>query len=241
MDDVMALFQALADRLPDNFATDVLKSLLGTLIGAGMAFWFAIRKDTFTREREQRAAGNAAITTLANMTSDFVQVRFAIARNRKEVLKQQPKAPVWFHVKPLPFRHGESLRFDTKAITFIFDHPGGPEVFNKIMTVEIKYHAFFHILQEHRKSSEEAQDVLAEKHPDPTQDQPARELVQALGFARVARLESLTSAVLMHVEGDDVAYREAAEALPALLKSIFKKGVVSLLPPTEEELERSLG
>jgi hypothetical protein len=241
MDDILGMVQALGDRLPEGFAADVFKSLLGTLIGAGVAFWFALRKDAATREREQRAAGNAAITTLAGMTSDFVQVRFAIAQTRKAALALEPNAPVWMHVKPLPFRHGDTLRFDTKAITYIFDHPDGPEVFNKIMTVEIKYHAFFHLLQEHRKTSEESQNLLAEKYPDPTKSPTVSECVRALGVARVARMESLAAGIFMHVDGDEPAYRDAADALPKLLKSIFKKGVVRLAPATEEELERTLG
>jgi hypothetical protein len=156
------------------------------------------------------------------------------------VLAQQPNAPVWMLIKPLPFRHADSLQFDTKALTFIFDRPDGPDVFNKVMTVEIKYHAFFHLLLEHRKVAEDAQNVLSEKHPDPTQPRPIGELGRTLGFARVARMESVIKALLRHVEKDEEAYREAVESLPKLLKQIFKEGVVRATLPTDAQLERSV-
>src|SRR5688572_20006918 len=133
MEELFNFLLAFQDRLPDDFAVDVLKSFVGTLLGAGLAFWFALRKDGLARLREQRAAGNAAIAAAARMTSDFAQVRFAIAEHRKQVLILQPSTPMWMLVKPTPFRHANELHFDTEALTFMFDHPNGPEVFSKLI------------------------------------------------------------------------------------------------------------
>src|SRR5207244_3379200 len=109
MTDLGEFWQALSDHLPTNFAADVFKTLIGTFIGAGLAFWFAIRKENMTRAREQRAAGNAAVTALLRMASDFAQVRLAIQDHRERVLAEQPTLPIWMQVLPMPFKHSENL------------------------------------------------------------------------------------------------------------------------------------
>lgn len=48
----------LAAQLTPTFVSDVVKTLIGTLVGAGVAFYFAIRKDNLNRRLEQKAAGN---------------------------------------------------------------------------------------------------------------------------------------------------------------------------------------
>jgi hypothetical protein len=238
MGDVWDFWQLLQDRFPRDFAADVFKALLGTLIGGTLAFWFGLRKDHLARQQEQRAAGNAAITTVARMVSDFMQVRFAIADHRKTILAAKPGLPLWMQVLPMPFKHAENLHFDIRGLTFIFDHKQGPDVFNKLMNVEIKYHSFFHLVAEHRKFAEEGQNLIAEHHPDPMQQLPTSQLAATLGFARVKRLESLIKGIFSYVDDPKNVYDEAAEELPKLLKGIFKKGVVKLEKPTEEQLRQ---
>lgn len=240
MGDVWDFWQLLQERFPRDFAADVFKALLGTLIGGTLAFWFALRKDHLIRRQEQRAAGNAAITIVARMVSDFMQVRFAIADHRKTVLAAQPGTPLWMQVLPMPFRYAENLHFDIEALTFIFDYKQGPDVFNKLMNVEIKYHSFFHLIAEHRTFAEEAQDLLAQRHPDPMQPHPTSQLADTLGVARVKRLESLIKGIFSYVDDPNNVYDEAADELPQLLKNIFKKGVVKLQKPTEEQLRQRI-
>jgi hypothetical protein len=239
MNSIWDFWRALVNQLPHGFAADVFKTLIGTFIGAGLAFWFALRKDRLTRLHEQRAAGNAAVTTLGRMISDYMQVRYAIHDHRRRVLAEQPQTPLWMQVKPVPFWRAD-LHFDVEALTFIFDHADGPDVYNKLMNVEIKYHAFFHILEAHQEVAEEAQDVLAAAHPDPTQPRRLREINDALGFARVARMDSLAQGIFSHVDDTRPLLEDAAKALPKLLKTIFKKGVVAMALPTEEALKRTL-
>jgi len=188
--------QLLANRLPDNFAADAFKSFIGSLVGAGLAFWFALRKDKLIRLQTQKAAGNLAVTTLARLMNDFFQVRAALAKNRADVLAEQPQSPIWMQIKPLTWNYAEHLRFSIEPLTFIFEHKDGPDVFEKLLTVEMKYHDFFHLLREHRRVTEDAQDTLSKAHPDPTKEVPLREYVTALGFARVARMEFLVRNLL---------------------------------------------
>jgi hypothetical protein len=218
--------------LPDDFFIDIFKSLIGAFIGAGLAFLFALHKDKLTRLRAQKAAGNMAVTTLARMLNDFIQVRDAIIENRDEVLAEQPHSPIWMLLKPFPLSYAENLKFDIESLTFLFDHEDGAAVFEKLLTVEIKYHNFFHMLGEHRIVSQDAQDVLAEKIPNPTEERPLKEVIAALGFARVARMESTIKVIFEHVDGSEKFYLAAAEALPALLRKLFgKKGLIKIAPP----------
>jgi hypothetical protein len=234
------VLEVIREQLPPSFTADVLKALIGSLVGAGLAFWFALRKDRLMRLLAQRAAGNLAVTTLARMTGDFLQVRAALVENRDHVLAEQPHSPVWMLIKPLIWNHAENLHFDVSGLTFIFDHPDGAEVFNKLMTAEIKYHAFFHMLSEHRKATERAQDLLSEVYPDPTEGRAVKEYVTALGFARVARMEALAVGIFAHVDKSEESFLEAGNTLPPLLKKIFKRGVIRFVPPTAEELKKMM-
>src|SRR6266446_2099138 len=197
MNELGPIVQALYESLPDNFASDAFKSFVGSLFGAGLAFVFALRKEAITQKKAQKAAGNLATTTLAKFWNDFFQVRGALLANRAEVLAQEPRAPIWMQMKPTPFGYPENLRFDVASLTFMFEHKDGPDVFEKLLTVEIKYHSFFNYLREHGKVAQEAQDVLAITHPDPNKGLRPEEYLAALGFARIARMESLVQAIFL--------------------------------------------
>ena len=236
--EIMSVGAAVVDRLPDNFSADVFKALIGSFFGAGLAFIFALRKDASTRLTEQRAAGNLAVTTLARMTNDFMQVSAVLADHRKRVLADQPQSPLWLQFKPMAHEYNEDLRFDIAGLTFIFDHPDGPEVFNILITAEIKFHSFFQHVTRHAAITEDAQDVLAASHPDPRVPRPVSELNQSLGFARIARIESIASAIIEHIDRSEPSFLEAGQALPALLKKLFKKGVIRFQPPDAAELKQ---
>src|SRR5882672_1596099 len=134
MNELGLFFQTLYERLPDNFASDAFKSFVGSLFGAGLAFVFALRKETITQKKAEKAAGNLATTTLAKFWNDFAQVRGALLANRAKALAQEPDAPLWMQMKPTPFSYPENLRFDVASLTFMFEHEDGPGVLEKLLT-----------------------------------------------------------------------------------------------------------
>ncbi len=239
--DLPRFLQALAEAVPDHFGSDIAKTLIGTLVGALVAFWFALRKDALNRRNDHRAAGHMAMTTLGRMTSDFIQVKAGIEEEKAKMLAVFPQAPLWMQLKPMPFAWGEHLRFDIKALTFIFDHKDGPEVFNKLINAEIKYHVLFTLIDQHKAIATEAQDVLAVAHPDPEQPKRVGELQASLGFARTARMQSLTDGIFKHIERDEAFYTAAHDELRKFLKTVSKGERVLTFPmPTDAERRAAL-
>ncbi len=48
-------------------------------------------------------------------------------------------------------------------------------------------------------------------------------------------------AIFFHVDKSEQSYRDAAEALPKLLRSLFgKKGVIKVIPPNASDLEKAI-
>src|SRR5438270_6059908 len=89
----------LVDAIPTAFFADILKTLIGSLVGAGLAFRYALRRDEAARLRDQRAAGNLALAILARQLSDFTVTKAGIVQHRASVLEVQPMSPLWMQLK----------------------------------------------------------------------------------------------------------------------------------------------
>lgn len=230
--------EAIKQAFPDKFAIDVFKAALGSFVGAGLAFWFALRKDHLNRSHAQQTSGRVATTTLARFSSDFFQVKKAIVESRAEVLAAQPRSSLWMQLKPMPFPYAEDLQFDMSAITYIFDYEGGASVFEKLINAQLKYHNFFFLLREHRSTAQEVQDLLAQNFPDPQRGVRVAEVEAKLGFSKVARMNSLVKAIFSDADDGQQTFDQASDALSELLKRIFKKKALRIVKPVATDSAR---
>ena len=225
----MMLFE---DIFPASFWLDVFKALLGTLIGAGLAFWFALRKDYLTKRAERKAAGNYAVLTLLRQTDDYLRTKAVIEAFRDELLKHQPKSPLWMLIKPMHLNYSDNLKFDLDSLVFLLEHKEGASVLEKLLSADRKYHDFFSLLVTHAGASEEGQRKLSDGKVDPRQGVNIAELEKVMGFQLVAKIESLVRGIFNHFDRTDATFNEACEELPKVLRAIFgKKGVIRIQLP----------
>lgn len=214
--------------LPQFWAT-----IVGTFVGAFLAFQFGIRRDTLLRRRDEKIAGNVAMTLLARQYTDYILLKREILKWREVILKQLPDAPLWFQMMPVAYPISESREFDVKALGFLLDQKGGAKVLQQILDVELMYTNFVHLMGTHRKHAEEMQDKLAESGLDPHANTAIRVVEEKLGYSATTRLNSLVGGILEHIEKDEQKYLAAARCLHDLLAMTFgKKGVLRVEPDT---------
>jgi hypothetical protein len=229
-----------AGKVSPNFIADVLKTLIGSFVGAGLAFIFAIRKDSLNRIRDQKAAGNMASLTLTRLANDFLQAKTYLVEYQKYLDRVQPHSPLWMQLKALHFNHAD-VKFDLPSIVFLLEHTGGAPVVEKLITVEMKVHDFFSQIAVHAQANYELQQKLSESTIDPRVGGSIAELNRVGGFALIAKVESFVKGINLHLQNTEPAIRAAAFAMPALMVKIFgDKGTIKIDLPSHEELVQVL-
>lgn len=120
----------------------VFNSALGPFFGALFAFFvnlFLLRQQ---RRRENKAAGNLAMATLSRMYGDFLIAKSAIQHD----LKTRKDLAACLQIRPTIFEFSESLTFDLKALTFLFEQ-GQTDLLDQLLLVQVKYHDLRNLLR----------------------------------------------------------------------------------------------
>lgn len=216
------------------FLADIAKTLIGSLVGAGLAFQYALRRDKAARRLDQKAAGNFALAILARQFSDFQVTKVGIARHRAWVLKQEPNAPVWMQLNPIQIDYSEALRFDIRSLEFLFQRGRG-EILEKLIKAEQAYRDFTRLVEVHRTVSDEAQRKVADSG---TASDAALETIEAtIGPALLAKRRAFTEALFERMERGGNVYLDAARALRRVLIEDFgEDGIISLEPKPDAEI-----
>ncbi len=230
----------VASKLTPTFVSDVVKTLIGSFVGAGLAFYFALRKDDRNTVRDHKAAGNMATLTLAQLANDFLQARTYLVEYQNYFDSLQPHSPLWMKVKALHFTFAD-VKFDLPSLVFLLEHEDGAAVIEKLITAQMKCHDFFKQLEAHREANWELQVKLSDSDIDPSKGAPIEQLNKVGGFALVAKVESFVGGINDHLQHTEPALRAAAVAMPALMVRIFgDKGTIKVELPTHDELLKKL-
>ena len=223
--------------IPATFWSDIAKTLIGTLVGAGLAFKYALRRDSLSRIHEQRAAGNFAMAILARQLSDFAVTKVGIEQHRSWVLKEQPQTPLWMQLKPIQIVYAGSLSFDLKSLVFLFKRGRG-HILERLITAELAYVDFTKLVEVHRVTSEEVQRNLSDANIDFNALLPTNHLESVVGTALIVKLRDVTAALFERMEKGDAVYVDAARSLHQILVEEFGKDeVIKIERKRQEELK----
>jgi hypothetical protein len=224
------LWSAL-EKIPATFWSDVAKSLLGSFVGAGLAFWYALRRDAIVRRRDQKAAGNFAMAIIGRQLSDFLVVKKGIDEHRREVQAVQPNTPLWMGLKPIQIEFSQGLTFDLRSLDFLFES-GGTGILEKLINAELSHRDLVSLVEVHRSTAERAQEKLAAANIGLDVALPIGQFEQILGIALVAKLRDFTAAIFDRIDKGDAVYFNAGESLHNGLVAVFgKKGVIRVRRP----------
>ena len=106
----------------NTVAVDIAKTTIGAFAGAMFAFGLTVYRDRRLRLREQRAAGNSAMSVITRQYMDFCKVKREIEADCKIIREAAPNAPKWMKFRPTPSEFNDALRFDMKSLDFLFEH-----------------------------------------------------------------------------------------------------------------------
>ena len=125
--------------MPGYWYSDVAKTLLGTFVGAGLAFasnwWFQRR----ARIRDELASGRRDLFTIRAQLDEFVNCRYAIRQEMSRMHVEIGDAPDWVYAKPLSFSFSSSNLFDFKSLAFLLSTATGRAAFERLQFTERTY------------------------------------------------------------------------------------------------------
>lgn len=208
---------------------DLGKTLIGTLVGALLAFFVNVRIQQRERERKDKAAGNLMLTILSQQFGDFIQAKAGILRDKEAALHRDANSPAWNHLNPTFFQFSDELKVNTSDLSFLLER-GKSDVLERLIIANAKYHDLGHLNESNSEATHEKQKSLEEPlraNPDMSFDVAEK----ILGNALVGKLDSLAKALYWRIENDQQVYIRAGKTLRAALIEIFgAKGIVAFKP-----------
>ncbi len=214
---------------------DLGKTLIGTLVGALLAFFVNVRIQQKERERKDKAAGNLMLTILSQQFGDFIQAKAGILSDKEAALIHYPDSPAWNQLNPTFFQFSDELKVNTSDLSFLIES-GKSDVLERLIIANTKYHELGHLNESNSEATHEKQKRLEEpSRANPNMSFDAAEAI--LGSALVGKLDSLAKALCWRIENDQQVYIKAGKTLRAALIEIFgAEGIVAFKPIGANEL-----
>ena len=186
----------------------ILNPLIGTLVGAGLAFlsnWFFQHK---AQVRDNLAAGRRALFTIDAQFQELANYRYAMRHAISIVHKAMPEAAVWMFAKPMGYNFNPSNVFDFKALVFLLSTKSGREAFGRLQFVERTYLDFVARHTDLNASAQELQKAMAPIHREKG-NISIPEMEKQLGLELTTKVRSHLQAVVLRTDRDEERYKKA--------------------------------
>ncbi len=205
---------------PANFWLDMTKTLVGSFVGASLAFgsnlWFQNKE----RKRKYKAAGNLALATVVRQWNDFLVVRKGFMQTRQAIIEQNANAPIYLHAKPTHFYFSESLKFDYASLAFLFEH-GRAELFTTLAIAEQRYYDLASVIKLYTAAAEIMQSKLASTDLSSNKEFSFADVESAIGPDLLYKLQDTVSGLFQRFEEDESSYITAISELRSAMVKVF--------------------
>lgn len=208
----------LTNCTPDwLWGADIVKTLVGTLVGAGMAFWANRAAECRQLRRTNLAAGNMALSVISRQYGDFLILRAALQAEATE----RSALPDWLQLQPSLFAFSESLVLDLKSLTFLFEHERG-DLLAKLVDAEARYHDLRKLLTMNTEACAARDDAIANAGLIDAPLSHLRRFEAAVDAPLRARLSTLNAALKRRAKNDVDSFRSAGPGLRELMLRTYK-------------------
>jgi hypothetical protein len=209
----------LVDRLFGLVSVDKLMAglgaLVGTFVGAWLAFRFAKTARDQTKADDNVTAGNLALftlTTMWNQTRQHQKEVVAEYRNREDAWLNLPAA------SPL----NEKLTFELKDLAFVAQL--APTAFANLLMEQERFRLAAYMVEEHRRIAlEEAWPKLAAAGITMNEGRPVEEVERALGPGITRQLKVITAGIINNFDENEASLKKAFVELRSALLKIFSE------------------
>ena len=138
------LTSAASAAFQSQFLLDILKTAIGAFFGAGFAFVANEIVRRKQRGRDERAAGNLALSVVSRLYGDFVLAKLNVLKD----FSDRQLLPTWMQLRPTYLDLSSSISFDVESLSFLFQS-GKADLFERLANVEVRYHALRRMLEHH--------------------------------------------------------------------------------------------
>ena len=210
-------------------------TLLGTFVGAALAFGANLIIQSLQRKKIKIAAGNMAIAILSKQFGDYIIFRSGLLNE----LSDRAAFPKWLQIKPTTFRFSESLKFDMSALTFLAEH-GQPEILKILLIAETKYRDLLMLIEKNSDACEIRDTQLIKKMPAPIFVSDMELIENSFDQMQKAMLTHFNNLLQQHAIEDINTYLNAGERLVAHMRGFTKASAVMPFGPigAREGLEK---
>jgi hypothetical protein len=200
-----------------SWGADVAKALVGTFVGAGLAFWANRAAEGRQLRRNNLAAGNVALSVLSRQFGDFVIFRAAIQAEATE----RKDFPDWLQFQPSLFAFSESLVLDLKSLTFLFEHARG-DLLARLVDAEARYHDLRKLLAMNTEACKERDDAIAKAGLVSASLMELRRFEAAVDAPLRGKLSTLNAALKRRAKNELDNYRSVGRGLRELMLESYK-------------------
>ena len=174
---------------------DTVRTIAATFVGAGLAFILWLRQQKIVHDREQIAAGNSALITLARQLNSSELIRRAVGEEL-EKKGQIEGAPNWLRLRPIQTRLEENFRFDFGKLDFLVESEN-PGFLIDLHVVESNYLNLVNDLKLYLDRHNDAQVVFSSKlNVSPEQLVDISEIEKCLELPKLVELTLLANAII---------------------------------------------
>lgn len=207
----------VADKWLD-FGRTAAASLLGAIVGAGVAFLANSRLQSIARSRSEESAAHYAMATLMRQFNEYMRVRTAFAAGIVTA-RTHAAGCEWALIPPIADHLPEDLTFRFENLTFLFDMKRH-DVFESLHVAEQSYRDLVGHLNGHLEACKAARE-RAEQKISVGAEFSGRDIQRAIGPVIEGRLRTHVGAIYERCSRDSAHYLEASKRLHDVIGARF--------------------
>lgn len=204
-----------------DFLTATAGALVGTAVGAGMAFWLERRKRHQERQDEIITAANMALFNLGRIYTYLWNYHNHI------ITPNESNPARWFEIPRTTLAAPEFGVVDFRSLAFLFES-AEPNLPNRIAVEFVRFDGLREVIQTASRFSDEARLRIAAATPTPTS---FAEIEAACGATLKVSLEGVTSEIIDQNRQFLHAVRETASRLHTVVDAMYPDRMIYKFPP----------
>lgn len=234
---VLAYVPSPVGGMPPDVADkwlDFGRTLVGSFVGATVAFLFNLWLQHLTRERENLAAGNLALNTLARQLNTTVILQRALYEHRDKVIATDSTTPLWAQMHP-GYYYFSDAKFDFQNLSFLTAR-GDAVILSKLAHVEELYFDLAALVAAHAEASAAVQSKIAAHD---VANQSWADMEKMIGLDLLAKTNTFADGIFVRLARNPPDIRAAIEMLrAALIKRFSDDRVAQITEPKIVKLKR---
>ncbi|CAE6760159.1 hypothetical protein R69619_03336 [Paraburkholderia nemoris] len=206
---------------------DALKTGIGSLFGAGVAFFFAVLHRRMQERNANLQAGNLALFKLRTIQRRTGELRIVVRHDIAEKRKAFSDTPTWSLVKPMLLTMDDVEVFDFDSLAFLLDSESGKEAVKHVKHAEELFSTLKLVFTYHQDAAIDYQKSTVDLRrtiPNASWEQ----IKEHVGAELIGRRDSLFLALLQHVEQNPAINKTCFTKLEAAMQERFHARVWKL-------------